>query len=643
MSEFQPYVPPESNMKEFTLRVAVFGAIFGIIFGSANAYLGLRVGLTISTSIPIAVITVAVCRLLAPVWGKSTILQYINTQTIGSASSSLASGIIFTIPALFLWGMSPSIARIGAVAMLGGLLGVLFMIPLRKFLIVKEHATLPYPEGLACAEVLKAADRGGARARPVFIGLGIGAVYKAIVGFLKLWPDSLTLKLPILKNAQIGLEATPALIGVGYILGFRIAGIMVAGGLLSWVVLIPLISFFGAGLTAPIFPETVKTIAEMNPAEIWTRYIRHIGAGAVAFAGIITVCKSFKIMYSSLQAGIRELKERSAGRQKKLRTDTDLPIYVILFGVIIVVLIIAIVPHVLGNMDFFSIRLISAICIAFFSFIFVTVASRIVGLVGVTSNPTSGMIIVTLLGTSLIFYLLGWTDRTGMATALVIGTIVGISASISGDVSQDLKAGYLLGATPMKQQIGEMIGVVASAFFIAWAVWLLGATFGFGSQELPAPQATLMKTVVEGVLQANLPWALVLTGAALAAVAELLGVPSLPFAVGIYLPLSTMTPVFVGGCIRRIVEAKRKRDMEKKSIVESAEDRGVLLGSGLIAGEGLIGIVVAIYAFYVGKKPAGIDLGLSPFMSEMVSLAAFMLLGWFIYHIASKKSHSLKE
>ncbi len=644
MTRFKPYVPAESTAKEYGIRVILFGIIFGIIFGSANAYLGLRVGLTIATSIPIAVLTVAVFRLLKPAMGKSTVLQYINTQTIGSASSSLASGIIFTIPALFLWGLDPSIAKIGVIAMLGGLLGILFMIPLRRFLIVKEHGTLPYPEGLAAAEVLKAADKGGARAKPVFQGLAIGFLYKAILDVFRFWPGKVSAAIPGLKNGIVGLKTTPALIGVGYILGFRIASIMVAGGLLSWVVIIPLISLFGENLANPIFPETVKTISQMSAGELWTRYIRHIGAGAVAFAGIVTVIKSVPIMYNSLKASLHELRAHGTGREKPIRTDHDLPIYLVLFGVIALVLVIALIPHVVGSMDVFTVRLISAVLIAFFAFVFVTVASRIVGMVGVTSNPTSGMIIVTLLGTSLIFKLAGWTDMSGMATALVVGTVVGIAASTSGDVSQDLKAGYLLGTTPMKQQIGEMIGVVACAFFIAGAVWLLGASFGFGSQELPAPQATLMKTVVEGVLQANLPWGLVLVGAALAAVATLLGIPPLPFAVGIYLPLSTMTPVFVGGCIRRFVEYKRQKEHEKTGdIVEKAEERGVLLGSGLIAGEGLMGIVLAVYAFYTKSKPAGIDLGLPPLAADLVSLAAFAFLGYFIFKVAKKKSHSLKE
>lgn len=632
MEEFKPYVPDDKKVKEFSARVIVIGAIFGVVFGSANAYLGLRVGLTISTSIPVAVMSVALLRMLKPIWGSSTILEHNISQTVGSASSSLASGIIFTIPALFLWGLSPSIAKIGTVALLGGVLGVLFMIPLRRFLIVKEHGHLPYPEGMACGEVLKAADLGGSRARQVFVGLGIGALYKGVIDFLHLWPHKISLQLPIIKKAVIGMKATPALLGVGYILGFRISAIMVAGGLISWLVLIPMIAHFGEHIAAPMFPETIKTIAEMSPSEIWTRYIRHIGAGAVAFAGIITVLKSIRMMYRSLKIGLQELRSRASKGPEKLRTDKDLSMSVVFIGVTLVILTIIFAPNVVSEIDSVWARILTGVCIAFFSFMFVTVSSRIVGLVGVTSNPTSGMTIVTLLGTSLLFYLIGWTDISAMATALTIGTVVAISASIAGDTSQDLKTGYIVGATPAKQQVGEIIGVITCAFFIAAAVWLLGEAFGFGTDELPAPQATLMKTVVEGVLQANLPWGLVLIGAALAAVAELLSVPSLPFAVGIYLPLNTMTPVFVGGCIRKLV-----RYLSRNSD-DGRQEQGVLLSSGLIAGEGLMGVAVAFYAFYAGGKPEGIAVPWSGGVGSLISLAFFALLGYYLFRISRKKA-----
>ena len=624
--EHKPYIPADQNLKDFTLKAVLAGIVFGIIFGSANAYLGLRVGLTISTAIPLAVVSVALFRVFRPILGPTTILEHNIAQTTGSASSSLASGIIFTVPALFLWNFNPSLLKIGALAMLGGLLGVLFMIPLRRFLIVKEHGNLPYPEGTAAAQVLIAADEGGARARNVFQGLGIGALYKSITGFFHFWPEYISVRLPVLPKAEVGLEAGPALLGVGYILGYRVSAIMVAGGLLSWVGLIPLLDIFGSNLTIPLFPETQKLIADMSPGELWTRYIRYIGAGAVACAGIITVVKSLPTMVNSLKIGIHELKAKtSSSLETKIRTDQDLPITTVLFGVSIVILVLVLTPHLLGVSSNILIRLISAVCIAIFAFLFVTVSSRIVGLVGVSSNPTSGMTIVTLLGTSLIFYALGWTDDFGKAAVLTIGTVVCVAASIAGDISQDLKAGYIIGATPRKQQTAEMIGTMTSAFFIAGAVWLLGKAFEFGSPELAAPQATLMKTVIEGVLQADLPWGLVLTGAAFAAVVELLGIPSLPFAVGLYLPLSAMTPVFVGGTISFLVErtTKDRDELNKK------KEPGILLGSGLIAGEGIMGVLIAAYAFFAGK-PEGFGFGISGVAGQVVALLVFAGLGFYL-------------
>jgi putative OPT family oligopeptide transporter len=525
--------------------------------------------------------------------------------------------------------------QIGTLALLGGVLGVLFMIPLRRFLIVKEHHNLPYPEGTAAAQVLIASDTGGSRAINVFIGLGVGAIYKFFTNFLKLWPEALHVRLPVLKKAELGLEAGPALLGVGYILGYRISAIMVAGGLLSWIGIIPILAYFGEGHGMPILPEKNLLIAEMTPYEIWYSYIKYIGAGAVAFAGIVTVFKSIPTMYQSLKIGVKEL-QRKAGAElaKPIRTDHDLPMGVVFVGVLLVMLGVIITPHVLGIGSLLIVRIVGALCIAVFAFMFVTVSSRIVGLVGVSSNPTSGMTIVTLLGTSLIFVALGWTDDFGKAAALTVGTVVCIASSIAGDISQDLKAGYLLGATPRKQQTAELIGAATSAFGIAAAVWLLGRVYQFGSPELAAPQATLMMTVIEGVLQGDLQWGLVLAGAALALTAELLGVPSLPFAVGIYLPLATMTPVFVGGVIRRIVEQNAKTAEEK----DGRKERGILFGSGLIAGEGIVGVIVAGYAFVLGR-PEGLSITWPGSLGQIFSLVIFLLLcAFLIMRAAPKKS-----
>ncbi len=624
MNEHKPYVPDEIPFKDITLKAVVIGAIFGVIFGSANAYLGLRVGLTISTAIPLAVIAVAVFRILTPVLGKSNILDCNIAQTTGSASSSLASGIIFTIPALFLWGFSPSVFKIGTLALLGGVLGVLFMIPLRRSLIVKEHGVLPYPEGTAAAHVLVAADTGGTKAKNVFLGLGVGAIFKSLVGFFHLWSEKIYLKIPVLKKATLGMEPTPALLGVGFILGPRIAGIMVAGGMLSWLGIIPLIAYFGESLNLPLFPEKELAIVQMSAEQIWDKYIRVIGAGAVAVAGIITVIKSLPTMYNSLKTSIKDINIKRAGMQMKTqRTQTDLPITILGLGVLIVIIILVLAPQVLGIQTSLIIRFIASLCIVFFAFCFVTVSSRIVGMVGVTSNPTSGMAIVTLLGTSLLFYALGWTDILGQATAVTIGTVVAVGASVAGDISQDLKAGYIIGATPRRQQTSELIGVLTSAFAIAAAVWLLGRSFSFGSVELPAPQAVLMKTVVEGVLGGDLPWGLVLIGGAFAVVAELLRIPSLPFAVGIYLPLSTMTPIFVGGLVRQIIENRAGKDEQLRT---HKKEKGILLGSGFIAGEGIAGVLIALYAFIAKAKPKGIGIVWPGDLGDFIALAAFLLL-----------------
>ena len=649
MPDFKPFIPADVKMKDFNLKTVVLGVILGAVFGSANAYLGLLVGLTISTAIPLAVVSVAVFRMLKPVFGKSTILECNISQTTGSASSSLASGIIFTIPALFIWAkelgvdVEPSLLQMTMLAMCGGVTGVLFMIPLRGFLIVKEHYTLPYPEGTASAEVLIAASEGGSSAKNVFVGLGIGALYKSLISLLYLWPDKIFLHIPLVKKAIVGISTTPALIGVGYILGRRIASIMVGGGLISWVLIIPFIAYkFGdatiwadtlAYLKTRGLADDITTIGQLSAKQIWEAYIRIIGAGAVAAAGIITVAKSIPTMIESLKIGIKELKASAATLDKgRLRTEQDLHLKYVLMGLSIVVFAITAIPGIIGHDTTLIMRLISAIAIVVFAFIFVTVSSRIVGLIGVSSNPTSGMAIVTLLGTGLVFFLLGWTDIMGKVTALTIGTIVCIAASIAGDISQDLKSGYILGATPRKQQIAELIGATGSAFFVCLAVYYLGKAYGFGSDALPAPQATLMKTVLDGVLGGNLRWDLVGIGAAFAVVVVLFKIPPLPFAVGMYLPLYTMTPVFIGGMIRHYVEKRYKVESDVKG-----KDQGVLLGSGLIAGEGLMGVVIAVFAVAMSRAPKFFVINYSPeWTGEVVSFIIFGILGWFLYRVAAK-------
>jgi putative OPT family oligopeptide transporter len=631
---YEPFVATTESPAEFTIKAVGFGIIFGIIFGAANAYLGLRAGLTISTSIPVAVMTVAVFRALSTAGIRSTILETNISQTTGSASSSLASGVIFTLPALFMWGMPPELLQMTLLAMCGGLLGILFMIPLRRFLIEREHGKLPYPEGTACAEVLVANEIGGGRARFVFYGLAGGAFFKFLTSWLHVIPAEAHLKVPFLKKGEVGMDLSAALAGVGYILGPRIAAIMVGGGLLSWLVIIPIIAWWGDARTEPFFPETVNIIRDMSPSQIWTRYVRYIGAGAVAAAGIITLIRSIPGMISSFRIGAAQLGERvSQGADQAVsRTGNDLPLKVVGIGASLIAIVLIFVPQVFGSVGGIGIRAVAALCVVMFAFFFVTVASRIVGLVGVTSNPTSGMTIAALLGTSSIFLMFGWTDTLGKAAALTVGCVVAIAASISGDTSQDLKTGYLLGATPRRQQTAELIGVITSATFVCLTVLALGKGFGFGSTELPAPQATLMKLVIDGVLDQNLPWALVAIGVGIALVCEIARIPSLPFAVGVYLPVSTMTPIFVGGLIRLWME----RSAADKTSAADRRERGVLLGSGFVGGEGLLGVGIALVAVWQSRRPDGIGiewLG-SDLMAMIAGTIAFALfLGWFVRQV----------
>jgi putative OPT family oligopeptide transporter len=624
---YPPYVPASESIPEFTLKAAFFGILFGIIFGAANAYLGLRAGLTISTSIPVAVMTVAAFKAMQSIGHPGSILEANMSQTIGSASSSLASGVIFTLPALFLWDVAPDLLQMTLLAMCGGVIGILFMIPLRRFLIKGEHGRLPYPEGTACAEVLVANEVGGKAARYIFYGLGIGAFFKFLTSWIKLLPSHVSTSIPFLKKGELGMDLSAALFGVGYILGPRIATVMVGGGLLAWLIIIPSIAYWGDTFTVPVFPEAEALIRDMSPGQLWTRYVRYIGAGAVATAGIITLIRSVPVMVNSFKIGTTELTHRleSTGPATAVeRTDNDLPLKFVGMGLLVVAIVLAFVPQVLGNVGGVGIRIVAAICVVIFSFLFVTVASRIVGLVGVTSNPTSGMTIAALLGTSGVFLVMGWTDLTGKAAALTVGCVVAIAASIAGDTSQDLKTGYLLGATPRRQQLGELIGVLTSATFVCLSVLLLANTFGFGGQELPAPQATLMKLVIDGVLDQQLPWGFVAIGMGIALTCELLKIPSLPFAVGVYLPVSTMTPLFLGGLLRGLFERRAK----SKEEAASQRERGVLLGSGFVGGEGLLGVAIAGAAFMSGKKPEGIGTGwLGPhWLVEVVGLVAFGFL-----------------
>lgn len=592
--DYPSFVPASETPLEFTLKAVIIGIIIGSVFGAANAYLGLKVGLTVSASIPAAVMAVAIFRIF---FKQGTILETNIVQTVGSAGESLAAGVIFTIPAFFIWGLEPSKLEITVIAIVGGAIGVLFMIPLRRYLIVQEHGKLPYPEGTACAEVLVAGQGDISKAKTLFQGMGIGALYQALMHsrLFGLWSKEPATHIPGFKGAEIGAEVTPELLGVGYIIGPQISAIMLSGGIVGWLVLIPLICLFGEHCASPIYPELSTLIKDMGPGQIWSRYIRYIGAGGVAFAGIFSLIKSIPVIVSSFKAGFSQLGKNS-GEVVTARTDQDLPMSVIIGGA----LFLAVAATVFLNMTIFhsfSMSAIAGLLIVVFGFFFVTVSSRIVGLLGSSSNPISGMTIATLLLTCIIFILAGMAGMPNVKIAvLTVGAFVCIAAAIAGDTSQDLKTGFLIGATPKYQQIGEFIGVVSSGLTMGFVMYLLKDAITTG--ELPAPQANLMKLVVDGVIGGNLPWNLVISGMFIALGVELLGINSLAFAVGLYLPLSLSVPIMAGGIIRWILE-RRKSDPD----LEEKRETGVLYSSGLIAGAALTGVCIMVLMGFAESSP----------------------------------------
>lgn len=606
--------------RELTARALLSGVVLGILFGAANAYIGLRVGLTVSTSIPVAVMTVAIFSALSRGAGSS-IHEANMSQTVGSASSSLASGLIFTTPALFLWGQDPSLLQLVVLGACGGLLGVLIMVPLRRALIVEEQDNLPYPEGTACANVLRAAEAGGSSARPVFVGLGLGGLLQFLTGFGKLWKGEAALRI---GKAEAGIELSPALLGVGYILGPRIGLLMVLGAAVSWLVLIPAFAGYGTTSLGFLFSVPPEGIGELSPGQIWNKYIRYVGAGGVATAGIYTIIQSAPMMVRSLKAGLQHLSARGGDGAEVRREDRDLSMRVVLAIVALVLVVVAVSPQTLGMRAGPGLRVVGALGVGIFAFLFVTVSSRIVGLVGVSSNPTSGMTIVTLLGVSFVFYALGWTDMVGKTTALTVGTVVCVAASMAGDVSQDLKTGYLIGATPRNQQLGEIVGILTAIAFVSGAIILLSEQYTFGSRELPAPQGTLMQTIVEGVLEARVPWGLFGLGAALTLIPIVLRLPPLAVAVGLYLPLASMTPILVGGLIAKATKGEAK---------EGEAEPGVLAASGLVAGVGFVGVALSGYGFFTGSKPPGFGVELP----VIAGLVAFAGLGAYLARIGGPR------
>ncbi len=607
--EFRPYVPAETQIPEFTLKAILLGVFFGILFGAATVYLALRAGLTVSASVPIAVLAIAVFKKI----GKSTILENNIVQTIGSAGESVAAGAVFTVPALLFLSGGENYFRylqISILAIFGGTLGVLFMIPLRRALIVKEHGKLPYPEGMACADVLIAGEKGGDLAKMVFAGVGVSLLYKFLYGVLGLWNETpiwfRTKKESTYPAATLDVAVTPEYLGLGYIIGPRIASELFSGGLLAWMALIPLIAIF--------VPESrvVTDLKALGFSDAWMAsnsyanwiyraYIRYIGAGAVACAGVMTLIKTLPTIVSAFRESVKSFGASGADAPAKKRTERDLGMGVVLLGSLAIVLILAILPNFPHGP--FPQSLLMSLLIVIFGFFFVTVSSRIVGIIGTSSNPISGMTIATLMMTCIVFVVIGWKGDVYQAVALCVGAIVCVAAANAGATSQDLKTGYIVGATPRSQQLGFIIGVVTSSLVVAITLFVLDQTYkgteahGIGGPQLAAPQATLMATIIKGLLAQNLPWAPVIVGVFLAFMAQLAGAHALSWAVGAYLPVSTTAPIWIGGALKGIVDNWRRKK-EGATGEESELSSGMLYATGLVAGGSLGGVLIAFVAFF---------------------------------------------
>ena len=720
----EPYVPASQSPPEFTPRAIVLGVLLGLIFGASNVYLALRIGLTVSASIPIAVLSITIFRWL----GRSTILENNIVQTTGSAADSVSAGVVFTIPAILLMGYDLDISRVTILAIAGGLMGILMMIPLRRALIVKEHGNLPYPEGTACAEVLIAGERGGIHARTVFQAFGIAFFYKFLMSALRLWQELPGRVLRGYQNAEVRVEVSPELLGVGYIIGPQIAGYLFAGGCLAYVVLMPAIKLFGSSMTEPMF-GTTKLIREMNAGEIRAAFVFYIGAGAVASAGIIALVRSLPTIIAAFRAGFADMRASRVGQaiSRRLRTDDDLPITVTVFGSIALAIVLALLPQI-------GVNLIGGVLIILFGFFFTTVSSRICGQIGSSANPISGMTIASLIAISFIFLLLGWTQIDDRVRAISIACVIAVAVANGGNTSQDLKTGFLVGATPRRQQIAILIGAIGSALAVGWTLTFLNSAynyevperrpgfvapasgksadgnvvvhdqtmshFGVGGTDsidndtyqvirvyvqtqgvppgkylvdpasheiryvidpgiggriheyeghelrrLDSPKATLMALITDGILTHRLPWALVLIGVFLTIAIELMGVQSLPVAVGVYLPLTTSAGMFAGGIVRWLVE--RRVRSSNRSLAEIESGPGVLFASGLIAGGAICGIAVAAIAGWGSARGMAADwladsVGLYKAVgvlatSPIIALIMFLILAILLYRVGLRR------
>ncbi|MFZ0858727.1 MAG: oligopeptide transporter, OPT family [Candidatus Acidiferrales bacterium] len=707
--EFRPYVPAEKNIPEFTRRAIILGIFAGLFFGAITVYVGLRAGLTVSASIPIAVLSISILR----AFGKATILENNIVQTTGSAGESIAGGVIFTLPALIFLGFPLQYWSVFFLALLGGWLGVLFMSPLRRQLIVKEHGNLLYPEGTACADVLVAGDKGGSFAGRVFLGFGLGGIYAFLMETMGFWPDTPEYKPGWLPGASVRANITPEYMGVGYIIGPRVAGLLFAGGVFSWLVLMPTIKFFGGMLTQPLFPGLIP-ISQMGPDDLYRAYIRPMGAGAVAASGVITLFKTMPTIIAALSAGLKDIRKSRAVNAVATavsRVDRDFSMKIVVLGSLAVVVmmwaLLTFRPIPGAKTGVFS-NLIAAVFVVVFGFLFVTVSSRICGLIGNSSNPISGMAIATLMATCAMFLVAHWTGAAFSALALTIGGVVCVASSNAGGTSQDLKTGYLVGATPSKQQLALMIGVMTSVFVVGGTLNLMNVgleeykpaniavniselpsgvsveqqsfahggknyvllnaigshvvpdgnylydpavgaidvqwVHGIGSEKASAPQARLMATVINGILQRQLPWRLVLVGVFLVVAIELLGIRSLPVATGAYLPIDTTMAIFAGGVIRWLAE----RGLKDRDSADSEIGPGPLYASGLIAGGGIFGLLgIIIYLFgdpnfkyhflpqhflHIGPSVMG-----ALASSRMFAVAMFVTLGATQFYFARKK------
>ncbi len=686
---FKPYVADEENLPELTFRAVALGSLLGLLFGASSVYLALRVGLTVSASVPIAVMAISLFRALSKILGsRASILENCAVQTAGSAGESIAAGVAFTLPALVLLGFELDWTRTLLLSLCGGVLGVLMMIPLRRYLIVKEHGVLTYPEGTACAEVLIAGEERGAQAGFVFKGLFAGLIFKFATAVTRLWSGVPEFHIPTLKASKVACDISPELMGVGYIIGYRSSAIMVGGGLLSWLVLIPAIALFGEGRATPLYPSTAL-ISDMSPDDIWGRYIRYIGAGAVAAGGIINLIKALPTILDSFRSSFRDLRLRSQGGQDlRPRTERDIPLSVVVVGSLALVLFMSFLPQ-LRAVPGVWVSLLSALAIVVFGFFFSVVSSRITGELGSSSNPVSGMAIATLMGTCLLFILFKWTGHEYTAAALAIGTVVCVASSNAGTTSQDLKTSFLVGGTPWRQQVAIIVGVITSVIVIGWTLQVVnrnnrsvqeasysitlsvpegagtergldgrryriaraggrsdipdGAYLvddgglvryrlqeGIGSANAPAPQATLMSLVIKGILTQQLPWGFVLLGVFTSILMEIIGVPALAFAVGMYLPLESTMPVFIGGLARRAVDWKRGSDSE------SDAGPGVLYSSGLVAGGSIMGLAASFLAA-PGAEALAESLAFGKqFLPPLVGFLAFSGVAYLVYRTGLK-------